>query len=78
MEDFSLPGMPRSRSAVRKTLADLMAAQTQKRFLYVYDFGDEWVHNIKIEELVEPQDGATYPGLVEATGPCPPEDCGGP
>jgi hypothetical protein len=42
------------------------------RFVYEYDFGDGWEHDVV---LVGPG-GA--PGLVEGKGACPPEDCGGP
>lgn len=43
------------------------------RFTYVYDFGDDWHHDI---EIVGP--GGEEPGCIDGDGPCPPEDCGGP
>jgi hypothetical protein len=43
------------------------------RFTYVYDFGDEWRHDV---EVVGP--GGIEPGCVDGEGACPPEDCGGP
>ncbi len=42
------------------------------RFVYEYDFGDGWEHDVV---LVGP---GVAPGLVEGSGACPPEDCGGP
>ena len=45
--------------------------------LYVYDFGDEWVHRIRLKRLVE--DCPTpYPQCHAAEGDAPMEDCGGP
>jgi hypothetical protein len=42
---------------------------------YEYDFGDSWIHDIKVEEIpVLPADG---PWLLDGEGTAPPEDCGG-
>ncbi len=48
-----------------------------KQFKYIYDFGDNWVHLIEIEKLLEPKMGIKYPQCIDgANGPIP-EDCGG-
>jgi hypothetical protein len=49
-----------------------------KKLRYVYDFGDGWEHTIKIERLIDPEPGVLYPRLIDVSGRCPPEDCGGP
>jgi hypothetical protein len=42
---------------------------------YVYDFGDGWIHDIKVEAVVElPTDS---PWLLDGEGSAPPEDCSG-
>lgn len=48
------------------------------RLGYSYDFGDDWEHEIVVEELLDADPKARYPILVAAKGACPPEDCGGP
>ena len=48
------------------------------RFRYTYDFGDNWEHEILVEDLLDPAPDTHYPILVAAKGACPPEDCGGP
>jgi hypothetical protein len=48
------------------------------RLLYTYDFGDDWEHEVTVEELLDADPDARYPVLVAAKGACPPEDCGGP
>lgn len=48
------------------------------RLLYTYDFGDDWEHEIVVEELLDADPEVRYPVLVAAKGACPPEDCGGP
>lgn len=47
------------------------------RFRYTYDFGDDWEHEILVEDLLDPDPDTHYPILVAAKGACPPEDCGG-
>jgi len=48
------------------------------RLLYTYDFGDDWEHEITVEDLLDPDPDPHYPILMAAKGACPPEDCGGP
>ena len=47
------------------------------RFRYTYDFGDNWEHEILVEDLLDPNPDTHYPTLVAAKGACPAEDCGG-
>jgi hypothetical protein len=43
------------------------------RFVYSYDFGDGWIHDVEVLGR-----GGDQPGCVYGEGMCPPEDCGGP
>lgn len=46
-----------------------------KKFCYVYDFGDDWIHDITLEKVFdEYSDHAT---CIKGKGACPEEDCGG-
>jgi hypothetical protein len=76
--DFDWPDMPRVLAAKGTSLAELIAITAAKTFIYVYDFGDDWQHKVKIEKTCEPAPGVAYPRLTEAGGRCPPEDVGGP
>jgi hypothetical protein len=64
--------------AAKATLADLLDQAGRKAFKYVYDFGDDWEHSIKVEAIAEGAAGVAYPRLIAAQGACPPEDVGGP
>jgi hypothetical protein len=75
--DWDFPGSS-ARPANKATLADLLAQTHNKTFKYVYDFGDDWRHTVKLEALAAPELQATYPRLLSAKGRCPPEDVGGP
>lgn len=44
---------------------------------YVYDFGDEWVHQITVEKILPMQSEQPYPNCLAGKRACPPEDCGG-
>jgi len=44
---------------------------------YVYDFGDNWEHTIKLEEVLPAEKGATYPRCIKGKRNSPPDDCGG-
>jgi hypothetical protein len=52
------------------------AMRSMRRFLYRYDFGDDWEHDITVERVESGGDPT-----LRCTGgarACPPEDCGGP
>ncbi len=63
--------------ARKACLGNVLEDVGTKTLRYVYDFGDGWEHTIKIERLLDPEPGALYPRLIEASGRCPPEDVGG-
>jgi Plasmid pRiA4b ORF-3-like protein len=44
---------------------------------YVYDFGDNWEHRVKLEKLLPEDSSQTYPVCMAGERACPPEDCGG-
>jgi len=48
------------------------------QFEYLYDFGDDWEHDIRLEAILLPEPGVSYPRCVAAARNAPPEDCGGP
>ena len=47
-------------------------------FEYVYDFGDDWRHEIIVEKVLEAEAGVGYPVCLAGERACPIEDCGGP
>lgn len=49
-----------------------------ERFSYVYDFGDWWDHEVRIEPIKPADARGSMPRCIAGNGTCPPEDCGGP
>jgi len=47
-------------------------------FIYEYDFGDGWIHVIKVEKILFADENLEHPVCVAGKRACPPEDCGGP
>ena len=49
-----------------------------ERFVYEYDMGDFWQHDLRLEETFPLDLKKRYPVCTDGAGDCPPEDCGGP
>lgn len=47
-------------------------------FVYRYDFGDSWTHQVDIIGRHNRDEAMIYPVCVGGENACPPEDCGGP
>lgn len=60
----------------RVTLAQ-RAPQVKRKFIYEYDFGDSWEHDILVEKIEPAEPGTKYPLCLKGVGACPPEDVGG-
>lgn len=42
---------------------------------YVYDFGDDWIHDITLEQVIDRE--SSHATCTAGKGACPEEDCGG-
>lgn len=52
--------------------------RVHERFLYTYDFGDNWEHEVRVEKVLPSNSKQKYPSCLGGARACPPEDCGGP
>ncbi|MGW8195445.1 MAG: UPF0149 family protein [Desulforhopalus sp.] len=66
----------RPKNEAQYTLDDL-ADKIHPRFQYIYDFGDNWLHQITVEKTLSPGQAKPYPVLLTGRRTCPPEDSGG-
>ncbi len=58
------------------TIAQVAAAGKAK-IVYVYDFGDDWRHDIAVEKILPAGPGIACPRCTGGRREAPPEDCGG-
>lgn len=54
---------------------DQILAEAGDRLWYEYDFGDSWLHVLKVEKILD--DPPTHPVCITGRLAGPPEDCGG-
>ena len=71
--EYDEPGSVRSERTTRLANA-LGSAKTMN---YVYDFGDNWQHRIKLERTLIPDPRLDLPLCVAGANATPPDDCGG-
>lgn len=57
-------------------ISDLLLKEKDK-IEYEYDFGDGWVHEIKLEKILPSDDTMKSPVCTDGALASPPEDCGG-
>ena len=61
----------------KSTRLKTLVSRGIERFVYEYDFGDYWLHDILIEECGDGLPDRDYPFFISGEGRCPPEDVGG-
>lgn len=54
-----------------------LSPAVKSKFIYEYDFGDDWEHEIEVVKIGPPADNVKYPVCLAGKLACPPEDCGG-
>jgi hypothetical protein len=74
---FALEGAPfddeRCRNAEKTTIGSLRLSEG-RQFRYLFDFGDSWEHELKVEAADQPLDPSRkYPVVVEKNSASPPQ-----
>jgi len=73
-EIFSLEYEDEFAGDVRRTTLESLDLKVGKRFLYLFDYGDEWRFDVRVHAMREDADpDAEYPLLVESVGEAPPQ-----
>src|SRR3984893_1609736 len=49
----------------REAMSSQVARGKNKKFKYLYDFGDNWLHTVEVEAVVARQEGLRYPVCVK-------------
>lgn len=62
--------------AEKPVTLEQVAPKVGDKVKYLYDFGDNWVHEIVVEKLLDRQ-AVAYPRCTAGRRAAPPDDCGG-
>jgi hypothetical protein len=62
----------------RKVRIGDLRLRRMERFTYEYDFGDSWIHDVRIEATLPIDPARCYPVCIAGKCSAPPEDSGGP
>ena len=62
----------------KKVRLNSLNLEEKDKFIYLYDFGDNWEHTILVEKILPLDEKSHYPICLAGKRSCPPEDCGGP
>jgi hypothetical protein len=54
-----------------------VAPTVRSAIRYIYDFGDDWEHDVVVEKVLDRDGTVSYPRCTGGRRAAPPEDCGG-
>lgn len=57
----------------RATKIEKLNLKVRQTFFYWFDFGDDWMHKIKLDAILPAEAGVKYPVLVKKQGESPPQ-----
>ncbi len=63
-------------NAMDYTVGDVLRSKGDT-IKFEYDFGDSWMHNVRVSSIDDSPNADTTIRLLSGKGACPPEDCGG-
>lgn len=70
-------GMAEDEGDESSVALEQVVARVGSKIRYVYDFGDDWDHEIVLEKVVDREEAVDYPRCTGGRRAAPPEDCGG-
>jgi len=74
--NYGIPDPDESESRcgdARTTTLDALSLKPKRIFGYLFDFGDEWFHQIQIERIEQAIPTVSYPRIIKRVGPSPPQ-----
>ena len=77
-EEFEDIGFSKDKIIDASTITlDSIITDIKEKFIYEYDFGDGWKHQVIVEKFLQRDSKTKYPICIDGKLNCPPEDCGG-
>lgn len=59
-----------------KTILSEYLNQPGQTIIYMYDFGDDWEHEVTLEKILPKEKWIAYPACIDGEMNCPPENSG--
>jgi Plasmid pRiA4b ORF-3-like protein len=75
--EFGVADAELGHRAERPVNLEQVAPDVRSKIRYTYDFGDDWVHDILVEKVLDRDEAVGYPRCTGGRRAAPPEDCGG-
>jgi hypothetical protein len=75
--DFGRADRELGHRADESVTLEQVAPQVKDKVRYTYDFGDDWVHGIMVEKVLDSDPSTAYPRCTGGKRAAPPDDCGG-
>lgn len=73
LQDQDMLGFDRPRRSTSETTVGAIGVKSKEVFHYLFDFGDEWWHRIRVESVTERQDDVDPVRVVKSVGAAPPQ-----
>jgi hypothetical protein len=71
--EYSIPHPESNARNAKKARIDSLALNPKKKFLYLFDFGDEWWHSVQLLGIRQEEPKGKYPRVIESQGEAPPQ-----
>lgn len=59
--------------SVKRTRLSEIFTEDRKRWLFLFDYGDEWHFIVDLKGIEPPEEGVSYPCILESFGEAPPQ-----
>ena len=71
--EYGLPDPESNVKNAKRARVDSLGLSVNKKFLYLFDFGDEWWHSIGLLDIKNQEPKGKYPRVIESHGEAPPQ-----
>lgn len=71
--DLSTITRPRRALDASRATIDSLGLRTGRKFIYIFDFGDSWEHDLEVESTDAPRERGRYPRILASRGKSPPQ-----
>jgi hypothetical protein len=71
--EYSVPHPESSAGNAKRARIDSLDLKPKRKFLYLFDFGDEWWHSVQLLGTRQEKPKGKYPCVIESQGESPPQ-----